>query len=158
MENKELPDKIIGLFEGLNRIERFFDELFPDDDSFPYDEPWWTIRRIFRDVFNDIYERSEVEINVIPRILGRPGKCTDTLLVFIQPSFLTFQGDEYHPEMRLKKRIESAIDFCSKCKNAKYIIFWASVWEFRIWEKYKDRFANQTVILKPWKLPHIILK
>ncbi|MFP3131496.1 MAG: hypothetical protein RXR51_07985 [Nitrososphaeria archaeon] len=158
MENKELPDKIIGLFKELNRAERSFDEWFPDDDLFPYDEPWWVYRRTFRDVFNDIYKRSEVEINVIPRILGGPGKCTDTLLIFIQPSFLTLQGDEYHPEMRLKKRIESAIDFCSKCKNVKYIIFWASIWEFRIWEKYKNRFANQTVILKPWKLPHIILK
>jgi hypothetical protein len=127
MENKELPDKIIGLFEGLNRIERFFDEEFPDDDLFPYGEPWWAYRRIFRDVFSDIYERSKGEINVIPRILGGPGKCTDTLLVFIQPSFLTFQGDEYHPEMELKKRIESAIDFGNMCKNAKYIIFWASI-------------------------------
>jgi len=158
MENKELPDKIIGLIEELNRAERFFDEAFPDDDFYQYEELWWAYRRIFRDVFIDIYERSKVEINVIPHILGGRGKCTDTLLVFIEPSFLTFQGDEYHPEMKLKKRIESAIDFCSKCKNVKYIIFWASIWEFRMWEKYKDRFANQTVILKPWKLHHIILK
>jgi len=158
MENKELPAKIIGLFEELNRAERYFDEAFPNDDLFPYDERWWAYRRIFHDVFGRIDERSKGEINIIPHILGGPGECTDTLLVFIEPSFLTFQGDEYHPEMRLKKRTESAIDFVNICKNTKYIIFWASIWEFRMWEKYKDRFAGQTVLLKPWKLSHIFLK
>jgi hypothetical protein len=61
MENKELPDKIIGLFKELNRAEWSFDEEFPDDDLFPYDEPWWVYRRTFRDVFNEIYKRSEVK-------------------------------------------------------------------------------------------------
>jgi len=75
-----------------------------------------------------------------------------------QIPFLVLQGDECHPEMRLKKRIESAINFIKRCGNARYIVFWASIWEFRMWRKYDGYFNGKTVILKPWKLAHIILK
>jgi len=60
--------------------------------------------------------------------------------------------------MRLKKRIESAINFINECGNARYIVFWSSIWEFRMWKKYEKQFSDKVVILKPWGFRHIILK
>jgi hypothetical protein len=71
---------------------------------------------------------------------------------------LGITGDEYHPEMRLKKRIEFPFDFIKRCGNVRYIVFWASIWEFRMWRKYEGYFNGKTVILKPWNLAYMILK
>jgi len=157
MENEELPEKIKALLEGLNEAEGIFDEFFPEDDWL-MDDPWF--RHHLPPIFGPLRRRlgEGGEINIIPPRYGGKGECTDTLLVFVEPSFWILQGDECHPEMRLKKRIESAIDFIKRCGNVRYIVFWASIWEFRMWRKYEGYFNGKTVILKPWKLAHIILK
>jgi len=157
MEDEELPEKIKALLEGLNEMEGIFDESFPDDDGL-WDDPWF--RHHLPPIFGPLRRRlgEGGEINIIPPGYGGEGECTDTLLVFIEPSFWVLQGDECHPEMRLKKRIESAIDFIKRCGNVRYIVFWASIWEFRMWRKFEGYFNGKTVILKPWKLAHIILK
>ncbi|MGC8585880.1 MAG: hypothetical protein ACP5L4_07210, partial [Thermoplasmata archaeon] len=67
------------------------------------------------------------------------------------------QADEWHPEMRLRKRIDSAMDLVDRCKT-RYVIFWASIWDFRLWRKYESKFSGQTVILKPWKMKYILLR
>jgi len=158
MENEELPEKIKALLEGLNEMEGIFDESFPDDDWLR-DYPW-IIWHHYPHIFDPVHRRlgEGQEINIIPPRYGECGKCTDTLLVFIEPSFWILQGDESHPEMRLKKRIESTINFIDRCGNAKYIVFWSSIWEFRMWKKYEKQFSGKVVILKPWGFRHIILK
>jgi len=158
MENEELPEKIKSLLEGLSEAEGIFDESFLDDDSL-----WdyrWIIWRRHHHIFDQVHRRlgEGQEINIIPPRYGECGKCTDTLLVFVEPSFWILQGDESHPEMRLKKRIESAMNFIDRCGNARYIAFWSSIWEFRMWKKYEKQFSGKLVILKPWGLRHIILK
>jgi len=158
MENEELPEKIRTLLEGLSEMEGIFDESFPDDDSL-----WdylWIIWRRYPHIFDPVHRRlgEGHEINIIPPRYGECGKCTDTLLVFVEPSFWILQADESHPEMRLKKRIESAINFINRCGNARYIVFWSSIWEFRMWKKYEKQFSGRVVILKPWGFRHIILK
>jgi len=80
------------------------------------------------------------------------------LLVFVEPSFWILQGDEIHPEMRLKKRIESVMNFIDRCGNPRYIVFWSSIWEFSMWKKYEKQFSGKAVILKPWGFRHIILE
>jgi len=158
MENEELPEKIKALLEGLSEAEGIFDEPFPDDDSL-WDYPW-IIWHHYPHIFDPLHKRlgEGQEINIIPPRYGECGKCTDTLLVFVEPSYWILQGDESHPEMRLKKRIESAINFINRCGNARYIVFWSSIWEFRMWKKYEKQFSGNVVILKPWGLRHIILK
>ena len=134
MEDEELPEKIKALLEGLNEMEGIFDESFPDEDSL-WDDPWF--RHHLHPIFGPVRRRlgEGGEINIIPPRYGGKGDCTDTLLVFIEPSFWVLQGDECHPEMRLKKRIKSAIDFIKRCGNVRYIVFWASIWEFRMWKE-----------------------
>jgi len=157
MENEELPEKIKALLEGLSEAEGIFDEFFPDDDWLR-DDPWF--RHHLPPIFGPLRRRlgEESEINIVPPRYGGKGECTDTLLVFIEPSFWILQGDESHPEMRLKKRIESTINFIDRCGNARYIVFWSSIWEFRMWKKYEKQFSGKVVILKPWGFRHIILK
>jgi len=158
MENEELPEKIKSLFEGLSEMEGIFDEFFRDDDWLR-DDPWIIWHRDYQ-IFDQVHRRlgEGQEINIIPPRYGREGKCTDTLLVFVEPSFWILQSDESHPEMRLKKRIESAMNFIDKCGNTRYIVFWLSIWEFRMWKKYEKQFSAKVVILKPWGFRHIILK
>jgi hypothetical protein len=158
MENEELPEKIKALLEGLSEMEGIFDESFPDDDI-PWDYPWYIWHR-HHNIFDPVHRRlgEGQEINIIPPRYGEYEKCTDTLLVFVEPSFWILQGDECHPEMRLKKRIESAMNFIDRCGNARYIVFWSSIWEFRMWKKYEKQFSGKVVILKPWGFRHIILK
>jgi len=123
MENKELPEKIKALLEGLSEMEGIFDEFSPDDDWLK--DYRWIFRHGYPHIFDPVYKRlGEIqEINIIPPRYGGEGKCTDTLLVFVEPSFWIIQGDESHPEMRLKKRIESAMNFIDMCGNARYIVF-----------------------------------
>jgi len=161
MEKEELPEKIKTLLEELSEMEVIFDKFFPDDDWLRDDQ--WIFRHHYPHIFDPVYRRlGEIqEINIIPPRYGREGregKCTDTLLVFVEPSFWILQGDESHPEMRLKKRIESTINFIDRCGNARYIVFWSSIWEFRMWKKYEKQFSGKVVILKPWGFRHIILK
>jgi len=33
----------------------------------------------------------------------------------------------------------------------RYVIFWASIFDFRMWSKLKGSYTWPTVILKPWK-------
>jgi hypothetical protein len=156
MRDEEIPNKIRNIVEKLNGLENNFDEMNFDDDLLMMDH-FHPFRRFWPDItLNEII--SEDGVNIIPSSYGKRGECQDTLLVFIEPSFMIFQGDEYHPEMRIKKRIETALDFINRrCNSVKYIIFWASVWEFRIWKKYKKEFQKNLVILKPWGLSHITL-
>jgi len=149
MENEELPKKIKALLEGLNEAEGIFDEFFPDDDWLRDD--LWIFRHHYPHIFDTLHKRLREgqEINIIPPRYGGEGKCTETLLVFVEPSFWILQGDESHPEMRLKKRIESAMNFIDRCGNARYIMFWSSVWEFRMWKKYEKQVSGKAVILKP---------
>jgi len=63
---------------------------------------------------------------------------------------------KWHPEMRIRKRIDSALNLIKRCIT-RYVIFWASIWDFRLWSKYQSQFSNQIVILKPWKKDIIIL-
>jgi len=50
--------------------------------------------------------------------------------------------------MRIRKRIDSALNLFKRC-NKGYVIFWASIWNFKLWSKYLSQFSNQIVILKP---------
>ncbi|MGC9124062.1 MAG: hypothetical protein ACP5IB_08375 [Thermoplasmata archaeon] len=153
----ELPEKIKNILDILDKIENSIDEEFPDDDwMWDWDYPF-IHRRLMKPlgpILKRVFEGGDV--NIVPKRYGIPGKCEDTLVVFIEPSFWFLQPDEWHPEMRLKKRIESALNVIKSC-NTRYVIFWASIWEFRMWRKYKPLFSNQIVILRPYKEDKIIL-
>ncbi|MGC8689789.1 MAG: hypothetical protein ACP5UG_07095 [Thermoplasmata archaeon] len=151
----ELPEKVREILKDLAEIENSIDENFPDDDWL-WDYPF--IHRRLIGPLVPIFEKEHGgEINVIPPRYGSRGNCRDKLLVFIEPSFWILQADEWHPEMRLRKRIESAINLVDRCKT-RYVIFWASIWDFRLWRKYESKFSGQTVILRPWKMKYIILR
>jgi len=158
MKNEKLSEKVKNLLKGLNDAEEIIDEAISDDEWLL--EEVSTILEHPGEIFDPVYRPlgEGEKINVIPSKYGKKGECTDTLLVFVEPSFWILQGDECHPEMRLKKRIESSINFISICKEINYIVFWASIWEFRIWKKYEKYFTKQTIILKPWGLDYMILK
>ena len=153
MDEEELPKKVERIIEGLSEVENMMDEEFQDDDLFSVMPPWhlfadypyYTLGR----VFNKLEEGDS--INVIPSIYGRRGECRDVLLVVIEPQFMTFFGDEVISEMRIRKRIESAGLFLKRCRTVRYVIFWASIFDFRMWSKLKQSYAWPTVILKPWK-------
>jgi len=159
MDEDELPKEVKRIIEGLSEVENMMDEKFQDDDLFSVMPPWhlfadypyYTLGR----VFNKLEEGDS--INVIPSIYGRRGECRDVLLVVIEPQFMTFFGDEVISEMRIRKRIESAGLFLKRCRTVRYVIFWASIFDFRMWSKLKQSYTWPTVILKPWKQKYQII-
>jgi hypothetical protein len=70
---------------------------------------------------------------------------------------VTLFGDEVISEMRIRKRIESAGMFLKRCSTVRYVIFWASIFDFRMWSKLKGSYTWPTVILKPWKQNYEII-
>jgi len=159
MDEEELPKKVERIIEGLSEVENMMDEKFQVDDLFSVMPPWhlfadypyYTLGRVF-----DKLEEGD-SINVIPSIYGRRGECRDVLLVVIEPQFMTFFGDEVVSEMRIRKRIESAGIFLKRCSTVRYVIFWASIFDFRMWSKLKQSYNWPTVILKPWKQKYQII-
>jgi len=156
MREHEIPEKVRKLIRRLERVESNIDENFYDDEFLIYRDPFW-----FRElpwILKDVYEGMDGEpINIIPRRFLRNGECTDLLLVVVEPSFMAIQGDEYHPEMRIRKRIDASLYLIDKCPSIKYAIFWAAIWDFREWKKRESMF-NIPVILKPWGQSEMILK
>jgi len=153
MDEDELPKEVERIIEGLSKAENMIDEELPNDDLFSVMPPWhlfadypyYTLGRVL-----DKLEEGD-SINVIPSIYGRGGECRDVLLVVIEPQFMTFFGDEVISEMRIRKRIESAEIFLKRCSTVRYVIFWASIFDFRMWSKLKGSYNWPIVILKPWK-------
>ena len=152
MDEDDLPKEVERIVEGLSKAENMIDEEFPEDDLLSgippwhlFDYPYYPLRRVFDNL------KEGYSINVIPSIYGRRGECRDVLLVVIEPQFMTFFGDEVVSEMRIRKRIESAGIFLKRCRTVRYVIFWASIFDFRMWSKLKQSYTWPTVILKPWK-------
>jgi len=158
MVKEESPSKVDRIIEGLSEAESVIDEEFPDDDLLSgitpwhlFDYPYYPLRRVFDNL------KEGDSINVIPSIYGTRGECRDVLLVVIEPPFMTLFGDEVISEMRIRKRIESAGMLLHRCNTVRYVIFWASIFDFRIWSKLKGSYTWPTVILKPWKQKYGII-
>ena len=152
MDEEKLPKEVERIIKSLSEAENMIDEELRDDDMFSvmppwhlFDYPYYPLGR----VFNKLEEGDS--INIIPSIYGRRGECRDVLLVVIEPQFMTFFGDEVISEMRIRKRIESAGLFLKRCRTVRYVIFWASIFDFRLWSKLKQSYTWPTVILKPWR-------
>jgi len=152
MVKEESPSKVDRIIEGLSEAENMMDEEFPDDDLLSgippwhlFDYPYYPLRRVFDNL------KEGDSINVIPSIYGTRGECRDVLLVVIEPPFMTLFGDEVISEMRIRKRIESARMLLQRCSTVRYVIFWASIFDFRMWSKLKGSSTWPIVILKPWK-------
>jgi len=153
MDREELPKKVERIIEALSEAENMTDEEFQDDDLLSVMPPWHPFIDYPYYPLGGVFDKLKVgdSINVIPSIYGRRGECRDVLLVVIEPQFITFFGDEVVSEMRIRKRIESARTFLKRCSTVRYVIFWASIFDFRMWSKLKGSYVWPTVILKPWK-------
>lgn len=168
MVSEELPSSIINLSKDLtaieNRIFEFADDSLDDKlnieiwheimHGYPIDWPR-PLSRMVRHSING----TKNNINIIPGGYGMNGNCQDTLMIVIEPSRFIYQADEYNVEMRIIKRIGTAVNFVStKCINVKYILFWAGIWDYYSWNTYKNKFTKQKIYLKPWGMNTIQVK
>ncbi|PYB67480.1 hypothetical protein DMB44_08645 [Thermoplasma sp. Kam2015] len=153
-----LPEKIRDIVLALDAEEREIDRILSEVENgetgeidegkwvrlwidFPFRHwPFWPIAsRLIRS-----------DVNVVPGYYGIKGECSDTLLVLVEPRIIALYPWGCDLERRFRRRMDDARNHLNRCPGTRYIIFWASNWDFRAWKRYGGRFSSRTVVLKPW--------
>lgn len=154
----DLPEEVMNVIRGLGEIEERIDHILSkmeNDETGEIDEDTWAEfsmdfpfhRWPFWPIVSPLIRSG---VNVIPGYYGTKGECSDTLLVVVEPRIITLYPWDCDLERNLKRRICDARNHLNRCPHTRYIIFWASSWDFRAWKRYGGRFTGRTVVLKPW--------